>query len=366
MGKPFDATLPRLRHLTDQEKNILLVLKGIEQDLAKENLPPGPAGRKQSPGDVEVTFVATRLGQKETVKVAKVREWLKTMEDSDKNSPQAKLLEEVHIEINSGEATLPINLKQIQDLQQLLRKSQLATKVLETDVDMPVVPQEQMVDPRYTYMMLFMVVIIVLWFGCNNAAKEIVKEEAIYGRERAVNLGILPYLSSKFLLLSLVTLIQSLLLMAILYGALEAMHYFNGNYQVPPAIYCLDYVGQFGVLAVLSMTGVALGLLLSACVSSPDRANALLPYVLIPQIILGGGIMPVRDGVLYWLAVVLSPVYWAFRAIRLGVNDLPDYSGYQMDYDDNPWLACAVMGVQLVLLLVLTTVFLRRKDIHRS
>ena len=36
---------------------------------------------------------------------------------------------------------------------------------------------------------LFLVSIIVLWSGCNNAAKEIVKEEAIYGRERAVNLG---------------------------------------------------------------------------------------------------------------------------------------------------------------------------------
>src|SRR5262249_2862908 len=57
------------------------------------------------------------------------------------------------------------------------------------------------VNPRYTYMLLFILVMIVLWFGCNNAAKEIVKEEAIYGRERAVNLGILPYLASKFLVL---------------------------------------------------------------------------------------------------------------------------------------------------------------------
>jgi ABC-type multidrug transport system ATPase subunit len=37
-------------------------------------------------------------------------------------------------------------------------------------------------NPRYTYMLLFILVTIVLWFGCNNAAKEIVKEEAIYGR----------------------------------------------------------------------------------------------------------------------------------------------------------------------------------------
>src|SRR5262249_1932758 len=156
-------------------------------------------------------------------------------------------------------------------------QSQLATKLLDTDREMPVVPERQMVDPRYTYMLLFMVVIIVLWFGCNNAAKEIVKEEAIYGRERAVNLGILPYLSSKFLLLSLITALQSLVLMVLLYGALEGLHHFDARFQVPPEIYRLSYAGQFGVLTLLSMTGVALGLLLSACVSSPDRANALLP-----------------------------------------------------------------------------------------
>ena len=63
----------------------------------------------------------------------------------------------------------------------------------------PVVPDSDMVNPSYTYTLLFILVMIVMWFGCNNAAKEIVKEEAIYGRERAVNLGILPYLGSKFL-----------------------------------------------------------------------------------------------------------------------------------------------------------------------
>ena len=86
-----------------------------------------------------------------------------------------------------------------------MQQSQLASKLLETDATMPVVPEKEMVDPRYTYMLLFMVVIIVLWFGCNNAAKEIVKEEAIYTRERAVNLRILPYLASKFVVLSSIT-----------------------------------------------------------------------------------------------------------------------------------------------------------------
>src|SRR5262249_210622 len=68
--------------------------------------------------------------------------------------------------------------------------SRLLDGILHTDG--PVIPSEVIIDPRYTYMLLFLVVIVVLWFGCNNAAKEIVKEEAVYSRERAVNLGILP------------------------------------------------------------------------------------------------------------------------------------------------------------------------------
>jgi hypothetical protein len=76
--------------------------------------------------------------------------------------------------------------------------------------------------------------------------------------------------------------------------------------------------------------------------------------------------MPVTDGVLYWLAVILSPVYWAFRAVRTGTNDLPDYSGYRMEYNEEPWIACAALAIQLVVLLGLTTWFLRSKDVRRG
>jgi hypothetical protein len=105
--------------------------------------------------------------------------------------------------------------------------------------------------------------------------------------------------------------------------------------------------------------------MLSACVSTPDRANALLPYVTIPQIILGGCIMPVKDGVLYWLAVVFSPVYWAFRAARTGATELPEYTTVRMTYDENPWIACGAMTVQMVVMLLITTWLLRRKDVKR-
>jgi hypothetical protein len=203
---------------------------------------------------------------------------------------------------------------------------------------------------------------IVLWFGCNNAAKEIVKEEAIYGRERAVNLGIVPYLASKFLVLTVITAFHALMLMVLVYGTLEALQRFVPGCSAPPPEYCLAYLPQFGVLVLLAMSGVALGLLLSACVSSPDRANALLPYVLIPQLILGGGILDVRHGPLAYLAMSLSPVYWAYRAVHLGAGTLPVGFPGHVDYTDGLRLPCAVLAIQTIVMLAATGWALRRKE----
>ncbi len=235
-------------------------------------------------------------------------------------------------------------------------------------IDGPVLPdptQPLMVDPRYTYMLLYIVAIAVMWFGCNNAAKEIVKEEAIYTRERGVNLSIAPYLASKFALLSVVSAAQTLLLMAVVHGGLELLHQALGQ-SAPHASYRLSFAGEFGVLTLLSSVGVAAGLLLSACVSGPDRANALLPYVLIPQIILGGGMLPVTHEPLHTLALVLSPVYWAFRGIHRGATALPEDFPFHADYDDGVWIACAALAAEAVVLLALTAWFLRRKDVGRS
>jgi ABC-type multidrug transport system ATPase subunit/ABC-type multidrug transport system permease subunit len=229
----------------------------------------------------------------------------------------------------------------------------------------PVVPYKFIVDPRYTYMLLNILAITVMWFGCNNAAKEIVKEEAVYGRERAVNLGILPYLASKFLVLSIISAVQVLLLMGVVYGGLWVLHVLFGH-ALPHPNYRLDFPAQFGVLALLSTVGVAAGLLMSACVSSPDRANALLPYVLIPQIILGGGIIPIHTEPMRSLAQTLSPVYWGYRGIHRGATTLPEDLSMHMDYNDSVWIVCLALAIQAVVLLGLTAWCLRRKDVGRG
>ncbi|MBY0228312.1 MAG: ABC transporter permease, partial [Gemmataceae bacterium] len=224
------------------------------------------------------------------------------------------------------------------------------------------VPTRDWHDPRNTYILLFVLAVVVMWFGCNNASREIVKEEAIYSRERSVNLRIAPYLASKFLVLSAITTLQVGLLLVFVWLPLEMLSWWVPGHTVPPAALMASYPAQFLVFSVLGMAGVAMGLLLSACVSSPDRANALLPYVLIPQMILGGGFIAVT-GLVFWVAAVAAPVYWGFRATHLGADVLPKGFPGHAGYGDGIGLPLLAMAAQAAAMLVLTYVFLRRKDV---
>jgi hypothetical protein len=233
------------------------------------------------------------------------------------------------------------------------------------EVKGPIVPDKAMTNPVHTYMLLFVMVIAIFWFGCNNAAREIVKEEAIYARERSVNLGISPYLASKFLVLAVISAMQVFLMMLVLFGSLELSGRLF-DMQTPSPEYYLAFPEQFCLLVLLAWSGVALGLVLSACVSSPDRASTLLPYVIIPQIILAGGLLPIRTQPLKGLAMLLAPAYWALRGARTGETEFSKDMPVYADYDDNLWLPTVALTVQTAAMLLLTAWFLKRKDVARE
>src|SRR5439155_21493143 len=64
---------------------------------------------------------------------------------------------------------------------------------------------------------IFLISFIAALFGCINGAREIVKEGAIYRRERIVNLGILPYMFSKIVVLGVLALLQSVSMLLIVH-----------------------------------------------------------------------------------------------------------------------------------------------------
>jgi ABC transport system ATP-binding/permease protein len=128
---------------------------------------------------------------------------------------------------------------------------------------------------------IFISAIIAIWFGANNAVREVVAESAIYTRERLVNLKIPSYVFSKFAVLSGIGLAQVLLFVGILVwrGRL------SGG----------DFLQLTFILYLTLLAGVSTGLFFSALVNSTEKAMSVLPLVLIPQLLLGGFIMPLGD-----------------------------------------------------------------------
>jgi ABC-type multidrug transport system ATPase subunit/pSer/pThr/pTyr-binding forkhead associated (FHA) protein len=128
---------------------------------------------------------------------------------------------------------------------------------------------------------IFISAIIAIWFGANNAVREIVAESLIYTRERLVGLKIPSYVFSKFAVLSGVGLVQCLLFV----GLLVWRGRLSGG----------DFLSLTLVLYVTLLAGVSMGLLFSALVNSTEKAMSVLPLILIPQLLLGGFLMPLED-----------------------------------------------------------------------
>jgi hypothetical protein len=150
---------------------------------------------------------------------------------------------------------------------------------------------------------IFFLIVAAVWFGTSNAAREIVSERAIYMRERMVNLRLPQYVFSKFLLLSLFCVIQCTVLLAIVFFALG----YNGG---PRA-----FLISLGTLVVTSMNSVGVGLLLSALVTSSEAAMALTPIALIPQVVLGGLMVPMTTNPLLQWPMYLMPARWGFQGV---------------------------------------------------
>jgi ABC-type multidrug transport system ATPase subunit len=149
----------------------------------------------------------------------------------------------------------------------------------------------------------FFLVVSAVWFGTSNAAREIVSERAIYLRERMVNLGLFNYVLSKFLLLALFCVVQCLVLIAIVYPVLG----FHGG----PVAFAIEFAN----LVAVSWCSVALGLLLSTVVTSSEAAMALTPIALIPQVVLGGLLVPMTNqSWLKWVMTVI-PARWGFQGV---------------------------------------------------
>ncbi len=185
-------------------------------------------------------------------------------------------------------------------------------------------------DASRAMVMLFLAVIIPFLIGALSSVREIVKEKAIYRRERTVNLRIIPYLLSKVAVGLLFALYTAAALMILKLVAVDFSHLGIGDL----ALYYLVVM-----LAVLS--GVMWGLLISAVAPREEQAMLLLIVVVVVQMVFSGGILPLDQlGTAGEVIGSATSSKWAFEA-------LVDVTQVQRGDCDGPTLEdCELAGVQ--------------------
>ncbi len=152
----------------------------------------------------------------------------------------------------------------------------------------------------------FVLSLVAVWFGTSIAAREIIRERAVYKRERMVNLGLMPYLFSKLFVLGIIVSIQCILLFL-------PLKFFDITGLMPLPGQFLG-IPQFFVMLLTAGVGIALGLLISALVKTSEMATSLVPLILIPQILFSG-LVGVPSGINKVVGLVM-PATWSFDTMK--------------------------------------------------
>ena len=193
----------------------------------------------------------------------------------------------------------------------------------------------------------FIMAIAVLFFGCINAAKDIVKEISVYLRERAINLEIPAYLMSKVAVLSAINFFQCIVLLAIVYPSVQLE---------------MDFTKTLITLFATSLGGMGMGLCISSLVDNNDKAISLAILAVIPQIILAGAIIELPKVVKSFAAGMIV-LFWENDAMML---TLDSKMSYMLNVKDGNWSAdiLVILGFSAVFI-ILSGLILRQKDVNR-
>ncbi len=218
---------------------------------------------------------------------------------------------------------------------------------------------------------IFIMSFAAVMFGCINSAREIVKEAPIYRRERTVNLGIVPYMFSKIVVLGVLCLLQSAVL--VIFVQIKAPFQWSVFLPAPLEIYIS--------MALTSLAGLMLGLAISAVAPNNDRAMSFIPIILIPQVIFSGIIFALDNPGLQFLGSFFA-ARWSMAAMGSTIGLHGDKLGSGSDFAYRGTLFTTVNGstqgtaiahlllmwfalvVMIVLLGLATAYFLKRKDVR--
>jgi ABC transport system ATP-binding/permease protein len=173
--------------------------------------------------------------------------------------------------------------------------------------------QARQFSPNSDAPTIFLIMVLCACFmGMANSVREIVKERAIYRRERAIGLSRTAYIGSKILVLILITTLQAI-----------PFTFIGLAGRTPKTAVVLNNSLVECLLAVImvSLASAMLGLVISALVDNADKTMPLLVLLTMAQLIFSGGIVPVKGTPGLEQISYIAPARWGYAALG-AVGDL--------------------------------------------
>lgn len=183
---------------------------------------------------------------------------------------------------------------------------------------------------------MFMCVLVALFVGMMVSAEEIIRDRKILKRESFLNLSKGSYLFSKVIILFFISAIQTLTFVLI------------GNYILEIKGMYIDY---WLVLFTTSCCANMLGLNISAAFNSVVTIYILIPFLLIPQILLSGALVrfdelnpKISGQALVPFAGDMMTSRWAFEALAVNQFMNNDYEKIFYRYEKQSKSANVISG----------------------
>jgi ABC transport system ATP-binding/permease protein len=161
--------------------------------------------------------------------------------------------------------------------------------------------------------LLLILVICACLAGMASSVRELVKERSILTRERAAGLSSGAYLVSKLLVLGVISVLQSTLL--VLIGV--SWRQFPAKGAFLTGLPLIEVILGIAMLAVASM---CLGLLVSAMVSTSEKAMPFLVLFTMVQVVMSGFVVPLANNPGLKQFAMIAPSRWGFAAAASTVN----------------------------------------------
>jgi ABC-type multidrug transport system ATPase subunit/pSer/pThr/pTyr-binding forkhead associated (FHA) protein len=154
---------------------------------------------------------------------------------------------------------------------------------------------------------IFLIMVLCACFmGMSNSVREIVKERAIYQRERAIGLSRAAYVGAKVLVLFIITVLQAIPFTIIGLAGRQ-----------PPSPLALGntLIECFLAVFIVGFASGMVGLVISALVDNADKTMPLMVLVTMIQLVFSAGIVPVAGKPGLEQISVISPARWGFAAL---------------------------------------------------